>query len=183
MPYYSKDTKVVHFLNAHQQILLILSMDAQLFRLLCNTLDCSPLLCPWDFFRQEYWRCWPFPAPEDKPKFFRVRTPISHVSYIAGGFFFTQLSHNQFNLVDVDTRLKSGKSSDINLPTTSLWLNQRFKQVLKSGPTAYSLHHISSQLKTFSEQKKWTPSNCLTTGSKFVHHGKHIFFCQFKDFL
>ena len=26
------------------------------------------LLCPWGFFRQEYWSGWPFPSPGDLPK-------------------------------------------------------------------------------------------------------------------
>ena len=36
---------------------------------LCNPTDCSParLLCPWDFFRQEYWSGLPFPSPGELP--------------------------------------------------------------------------------------------------------------------
>ena len=36
---------------------------------LCNPTDCSlsRLLCPWDFFRQEYWSGLPFPSPGELP--------------------------------------------------------------------------------------------------------------------
>ena len=48
------------------------------------------LLCPWDFFRQEYWSGLPFPPPGDFPEpgieLASVASPT-----LAGGFFTTEL--------------------------------------------------------------------------------------------
>ena len=44
------------------------------------------LLCPWDFFRQEYWSGLPFPPPEDLPDpGIELTSPA-----LAGGFFTTE---------------------------------------------------------------------------------------------
>ena len=40
---------------------------AQSCRTLCNPMDCSLLLCPWGFSRQEYWSGLPCPPPGDLP--------------------------------------------------------------------------------------------------------------------
>ena len=45
----------------------------------------AKLLCPWDFFRQEYWSGLPFPSPGNLP--LRDRTQVSYVSCIAGRFY------------------------------------------------------------------------------------------------
>ena len=40
---------------------------AQSCRTLCDPMDCSLLLCPWGFSRQEYWSGLPCPPPGDLP--------------------------------------------------------------------------------------------------------------------
>ena len=49
----------------------------------------SRLLCPWDFFRQEYWNGLPFPSPGDLPNpGIELVSLRSHV--LAGRFFTTE---------------------------------------------------------------------------------------------
>ena len=46
-------------------------------------------LCPWDFFRQEYWSELPYPTPGDLPNpLVKPSSPASPV--LAGGFFTTE---------------------------------------------------------------------------------------------